>query len=84
MAIKDWKKLSVPKYSLEKFNTVTTDMFERKSLYHIIKIDHRNDFKGTPYVVIIDDLNNVTNLATEYFKTRASAIKWAKSYMRTH
>lgn len=84
MALKDWKKLSANK-ELD-YNTTWYNKDIAKIVIHIIQPNYMFSNK-TGYKVYVEVFkHNNKNIRAEdnYFETRDKALKYVKSYMRTH
>ena len=74
MALKDWKK--------SKFNKDWYNNFNDNELW-IEKISLPKSYEEK-YIVQVEDTDYGHIKVKEYFKTILDALKFAKSYMRTH
>ncbi len=84
MALKDWKKTGIMAWrGLKKEHTQNTIYIDRR----MVPISYFGTKERLEYGVHIgyrvDDGRKVTD-ESEYFKTKSKALKFAKSYMRTH
>jgi len=71
MALKDWKKVGKEQWNKNFVN---------------LSIEPLNDkyVMGWKYILDVYDRNDDKTILYKYFKTKQQALKYAKSYMKTH
>lgn len=64
----------------------TNNGFYKKSdgVYERIRFSKKPEFKGKPYVVVVENKKENTVLETEFFKTRNASKIFANKYMKKH
>ena len=58
--------------------------FYKRATSERIRFSKKPEFKGKPFVVVVENKKDNTILETEFFKTRDASKKFANRYMKEH